>query len=283
MIYAINYADNKYRKAQKYNTKTAYTKGRADKVIEYGPEDIDYKFFKDNEKIFKYSRGAGLWIWKPYFVLKTLNKMENGDYLFYCDSGAYYVNKIQYLIDCMELNKQEIMTYELPLISKQWTKRETFVYLDCDNDEFTEDNQILATYFLVKKSENTIEFFNQFLKYCCDEKIISYKIFNEKIIDYKEFISHREDQSIFSIICKKNNLMKFRDPSQYGNRPWEYRNKDFIYKEKKYFNSEYPQIVCSYRTEKVLKMKIKEFVKKYFVYLNIYNESVVCKKRNIKK
>ena len=41
MIVAINYADEKYKAAQKYNTNTAYKKGRVNKVIEYSPSDID--------------------------------------------------------------------------------------------------------------------------------------------------------------------------------------------------------------------------------------------------
>ncbi|RDY27441.1 hypothetical protein CHL78_009510 [Romboutsia weinsteinii] len=279
MIVAINYADENFIKSQKYNTKTAYKKGKVDKVIEYSPSDIDLEFRESNKKILSYKRGAGLWLWKPYFILKTLNKIEYGDYLFYCDSGAYYTNKVQYLVDIMELNNEDIMVYELPLISKQWTKGETFKFLDCNEEIYKNSNQILATYFLIKKTKRSIKFIEEFLDFCCDEKNISYEIFEKTIQNDKSFIAHREDQSIFSIICRKYNIVPFREPSQFGDRPWEYMQKGYIYMPKVYMNSNYPQIVASYRKDKILKFKVKEFAKKFLLYLNIYNEKKIIKKR----
>lgn len=281
MIVAINYADGNFKKHQKYNTKTAYKKGKVDKVIEYSPSDIDYKFKNENQSIFSYKRGAGLWLWKPYIISKTLDNVNYNDYIFYCDSGAYYVNNIKYLIDAMESNNKEIMVYELPLISRQWTKTETFEFFKCNNDEYKNANQILATYILIKKTDNTIKFFKEFLDKCCDERYISPKRFNSEIDNDKLFIEHREDQSILSILCMKYNIRPFREPSQYGDRPWEYRQRGFIYNSKKYSNSSYPQIIASYRKENLLKFKVKERVKKILYRLNIYNEKRFMKKRKL--
>lgn len=281
MIIAINYADEKFRKSQLYNTKTAYKRGKVDRVIEYSPNDIDEEFRMRNKSIFSYERGAGLWLWKPYIILKTLEEIDNGDYIFYCDSGAYYINKVQHLINCMESNNEEIMLYELPLVSKQWTKAETFKFLDCDNSNYKESNQILATYMLIKKSKKTLEFFKEFLEICCDEKCISPNLFEDKIQNDEVFIAHREDQSILSILCTKYNITPFKEPSQFGDRPWEYRQKNFIYKPKIYKNSNYPQIISSYRKENIYKFKVKENIKKVLFNLNLYNEEILIKKRKL--
>lgn len=32
-------------------------------------------------------RGFGYWIWKPYIIEQQMNKMEDGDVLFYIDVG----------------------------------------------------------------------------------------------------------------------------------------------------------------------------------------------------
>ena len=282
MIIAINYADEKYKKAQKINTKSAYRKGKVDKVIEYGPKDIDLEFQEENKKIFEYSRGAGLWIWKPYFILKTLNKINDGDYLFYCDAGAYYINSIQYLIDEMENNNQEIMLYELPLISKQWTKEETFIGMNCINPIYKDSNQILATYILVKKSNNTVAFFEEFLHCCKNETLISFKTFNKNIENDKSFIAHREDQSILSILAIKYKLIPFRDPSQYGIRPWEYLQNDYLFQPKTYCNSNFPQIIVSYRSANIVTFKLKEKLKNYLFKCGILNEQFYRKKNSIK-
>lgn len=282
MIIAINYADDKFKKSQKLNTKTAYLRGKVDRVIEYSPKDIDQEFKNKNKNIFSYKRGAGLWLWKPYIIFKTLKIMEEGDYLFYCDSGSYYINRVQYLVDCMEENNESIMAFELPLISEQWTKNETFEFLGCNCDEFKKSNQILATYILIKKNNKTIKLIEEFLEACCDEKIISYKNFNKSIINSESYISHREDQSVFSILCRKHKITAFRDPSQYGNRPWEYRhNRDYIYNPKNYVNSNYPQILASYRNQSVFKFTIKEILKKVLSLVNLYSEKSYNKKRNL--
>ena len=49
MIVAINYANDPYKKTQKYCTHSAYKYG-VDKVFEYGPKDIDIDFYKKNLK-----------------------------------------------------------------------------------------------------------------------------------------------------------------------------------------------------------------------------------------
>ncbi|WP_288479657.1 hypothetical protein [uncultured Clostridium sp.] len=281
MIVAINYADDNFRKEQKYNTKTAYKKGKVDKVIEYTPEDIDDSFKKKYNNILKYKRGNGLWLWKPYFIVKTLKELEYGDYLFYCDSGAFYINDVRYLIKSMNEQCQSIMGYDLPLVSRQWTKRETFFYMSCLNNKDIEKNQILATYILLKKTKESVEFFDEFLEECCIEENISYEKLTN-IREFNDFISHREDQSIFSILYNKYNFVSFRDPSQFGLRPWEYRHsKEFKYIPKKHKNSNYPRVVLSYRREKLLKFKIKEFIKNILFNLRIYNEKLYNKKRGI--
>ena len=79
----------------------------------------------------------------------------------------------------------------------------------------------------------------------------------------------------------KYNVVPFREPSQYGDRPWEYRQNGFIYRPKVYNNSRYPQIISSYRKENLYKFKIKEVLKKILLKLNVYNEKVFIKKRGL--
>lgn len=246
MIWAINYGDNNFQKAKKLNKKTALKIGKADRVISYGPEDIDDYFKQKNNKILSQKRGGGFWLWKPYFILKTLSLMEEEDFLFYCDAGAYYVNSISHLVNFMKKNKIELLTFELPLIEKQWTKEETFISMECNKKKYRESNQILATYFLVKKSNKTFKFFQEFLNYAENEELLT-DILKKDLKRDNQFIDHRHDQSIFSLLCKKHNIKPFRDPSQYGEFWWKYcMGKRFLCKPKRY-NSDYPRIIVSYR------------------------------------
>ena len=38
----------------------------------------------------KHKKGHGYYIWKPYLIQKTMNKMNDGDILLYSDAGCEY-------------------------------------------------------------------------------------------------------------------------------------------------------------------------------------------------
>ena len=274
MIVAINYSDDNYKFQQEYNTKTAYKVGGVDKVIEYSPQDIDVDFYKKNAAIFAYKRGAGLWLWKPYIIYKTLQTMEDNDYLFYCDAGVYYVNKVNRLIDVMEKKKVPLMTFELPLLEREWTKKETFDVMDYHQYD---NNQICATYILMKNCEASKKIIAEWLFYMQDERCASPKQCTEEP-NFDDFVEHREDQSVFSVVCHKYNIVPFRDPSQYGDRPYQYawmksyngRWKEWTYNEKKYQNSLYPRIVVSNRSTVPSKYKRREMFRNLLCRLGLY-------------
>lgn len=277
MIIAINYADENFKSAQKINTNTAYKNGKVDKVIEYSPKDIDTIFYENHKNILSKKRGGGYWLWKPYIINKTIDKMNEGDYLFYCDSGVAYINKLQYLIDCLEKSKQDIMAFELPLIEEQWTQQETFKIMNCDRSIYKKSNQLLATYILIKVNNNSKQFIREYLKLCQNEKNLVDNIPQTNT----RCIQHRHDQSIFSLLCKKYNIKPFRDPSQYGIRPWEYLANGREYNPKKYKNSTYPQILVSFRKENGKKYVIKDKLKYILTKIGILNKNQFIKKNNI--
>jgi hypothetical protein len=275
-ISVVNFADNQFKRQQKLNELTAYRYGKADKVYSFSPEDIDPDFKEQNKEILSQKRGAGLWLWKPYFILKTLKLLSDGEYLFYCDSGAYFIDDIKKMIPTMEKYGQSIMGFELPLLERQFTKKETFVLLDYDNYE---NNQILATCILFKKNDFTIKFVEEWLKHAKDERIISPQCCCSEIKEFEDFRVHREDQSIFSILYHKHKLKSFRDVSQFGFRAWEYMWKPFyfwsepwVYSKHKFRDCDYPQIIALYRNEDAKTFKQRECRMNFLYKLKIYNE-----------
>lgn len=240
MIIAVNYADKKFQRAQKLNSKTARAWG-ADRVIEYGPEDIDEAFRSRNRDILDVPRGGGYYLWKPYFYRKAYDELGDGDYLVYIDSGAVYVNKIRYLIDCMEHADTPIMIFSLECerIEKVNTKRDAFVLTGCDETVYTDTPQSIGGYFVCRKSPEVEAYLDEVLHYAQDIRIISDNPNVMGLPNYNEFSDHRHDQSVISLMSKKYQFKRFRDPSQFGltNR----------YEEDVERRSTYPQIVDSHR------------------------------------
>ena len=94
----INYADEKYRKTQRFNSWTGKRIAGFDKVIEYGSDDVPYGYKIAHKEIFDNSRGNGLWLWKPYLIQRTLRECSDGDVVFYADSGSFFLKKIDDVI-----------------------------------------------------------------------------------------------------------------------------------------------------------------------------------------
>lgn len=240
MIIAANYADKKFRRAQRLNSKTARQWG-ADRVIEYTAEDIDPAFRAANKEILSNPRGGGYYLWKPYVFYRGYQELQEGDYLIYTDAGAVYVDKIQKLIDCMEREQVNLMLFSLQneMLERRYTKRDAFILTGCDEERYADTPQSIGGYMVCKKSQEVEDFFQEVLSYAQDIRIISDRPNTMGKENYPDFIDHRHDQSVISLISKKRGIKKFRDPSQHGliNR----------YPEDVEKRSSYPQIIDSHR------------------------------------
>ncbi|MCX4296503.1 MAG: hypothetical protein OSJ73_05650 [Lachnospiraceae bacterium] len=250
MIVAINYSDWKYKKAQKFNSITATQKGKVDKVISYSPKNIDTEFRKKNASILSQDRGNGFWLWKPYIIKKTLDSLQQNDYLIYLDSGAFYMNNVQYLIKVMEKEKQDIMAFELPFKERHYSKRDVFICMGCDEPRYTDTNQRMATMIIIKKTNRAQCFTNEWLQFAQMEDIITDAKNHMGKYNYNGFVDNRHDQSVFSILSKKYKIKAFRDPSQYGRFPKLFWSRKIEVSEDA---TNYPQIIAEHRFSEVTK------------------------------
>lgn len=219
MIYLINYADENYQEAQHYCSQMARARGGFDKVIEYHPNDIDDAvinlcpegIYGNNRKAKRYG------LWRPYIIKKTLDEIQYGDYLCYCDAGGYFIRNVVPLIKRMEKKNQDIRVSVLPLLEKQWTKRDVFLYFDADYPDVTDSNQICSTFIFIKKTKRSVAFFEQYFQISKDMPILFTDAENVLGKDnYPEYIENRHNQSVLSILCKVHNIKPDTDISEYG-------------------------------------------------------------------
>ena len=248
----INYSNEHYTNAQKINTNTALKIGGFKKVISYSEKDIDSVFWNKNKKILQQIRGGGYWLWKPYIIKKALAEIDDGEYLFYCDSGSRFIEPFEKMIYSFDI-KLDIIVFELQAIEKRYTKKDCLLLMDCDESNMAESKQRQATFSLWKKTDFSMKFLEEWLFFAKDERILT-NIENELGFGNDEnFVEHRHDQSIFSLMTKKYNLKAYRDPPQFGNN-----FKDL------YPDSKYPQILVSTRQKNISFIeKIKKIIRPY--------------------
>jgi hypothetical protein len=236
----INYANAYFYKSQKINSQSGLEVGLFDEVISYSPKNIDRNFMSKNKHILQCSRGNGYWLWKPYFIKKTLEQLNEGDFLFYCDSGAYFIKPITSLIDLSLDTNQDIIVFDLQLKESVYTKRDAFILMDCDTPKYSESNQRLGSFSLWRKTKNSMKFLEEYLAYAQDDRIITDLENQCGAPNYPSFKDHRHDQSILSLLSKKYNIEAYRDPSQWGNKVIE-----------NYPNSQYKQIIEHTRAKEI--------------------------------
>lgn len=202
------------------------------KGFHYRKENLIHTdFYIRNIEIFKRSRGYGYWLWKPYFILEALNKVKENDIIFYVDAGAKFILDPTPLVDIARTNKSGIVTFNhWPVVISQFTKRDTFINLKCDNKDYWNANIIMAGIMLLKKNNFTVQLIKKWLKECENINSLSDNPNIHGKDNLPGFIAHREDQSIFSILIKKLNIETYRDPSKWGNflKMIEYRHDNEI-------------------------------------------------------
>jgi len=79
----------------------------------------------------------------------------------------------------------------------------------------------MGSFHLIKKSEQSLKFYKEYLDLCCNPSNIT-DITNSNTQQNDGFIDHRQDQSIFSLLYKKYKLRPVKDPSQRGDYPLSY-------------------------------------------------------------
>jgi hypothetical protein len=184
----------------------------------YSKKDIiNTDLFKNNKFIFSFKRGFGLWLWKPFIILKTLEKLREGEILIYADSGCLLINDPSPLYHLADSNIYGLVAFNCsPITNKEFVKKQTFINMKCDSEEFWNSPHIIATVLIFKKTTHSIKLVKEWLK----EMEIASSLVPEKKkesdFNLPEFIEHREDQSIFSLLVRKKNIKTYRNPSKWG-------------------------------------------------------------------
>lgn len=243
----INYANKPYRQTQKWNSWTGRHIGGFDKVYSFSPEDIQREYFENHREILSNPRGNGLWLWKPYFILRVLEQCQEGDLVFYADSGSFFLRGIDHLINGMA-EGEDIWVSDIPLLEGSFTAPVCMEKLNCDTERIRNSNQIQGGFLLLRCSRESREFVRRWLALCEDRELINPAVPEET---KGECIEHREDQSLLSLLCKEQGIRPHRDPSQFGKYPQDYYNPGYPFRIPSHPEDRYPPVLFLHRSKKL--------------------------------
>jgi len=218
MIQHITYSDHRMTIAARKCVESALKHG-CDSSIHLKPENINRNFYEKYKHILDQDRGAGFWLWKPYIILEALNRLKNNDILVYTDAGVEWVANIDQLLNEMQ---GEIMVFGNGWRHGDWCKGDVLKGMNAEN--FVNHDQVQASCIILKRTKETIDFVEQWLKFCTMDNFIDDTL--SFWANEPTFREHRHDQAILTNLVLLNNIPFNRWPAQYNLRGNEkYNNK----------------------------------------------------------
>jgi hypothetical protein len=99
-----------------------------------------------------------------------------------------------------------------------FTKRDTLLALDMDKSDVLDTLQMQTGCFAFVKNDFTKKFVTEWLHYLVMPEHLT--LSNSKAKNHKEFWTHKEDQSVFSLLVKKYSIKSY--PLPYINSPVDF-------------------------------------------------------------
>jgi hypothetical protein len=215
----LTYNDN----SKIYSEYNNYLKFSVKKYSDFTPlvfnkNDIDEYFKNGNADILNENIGGGYWLWKPYIILTTLNLLKENDILFYLDSKYFFVENFEGLYE-EHLKENDIVVWknkpnEEATCLKNYCKMDVIQKYDMKYSVFDKNAECCwAGAIMIKKTDFTLKIISEWLEMCSDYHNISN--IPSSIPNSCEFIEHRHDQSLLSIVLYKNNIKFHYFPKKY--------------------------------------------------------------------
>ena len=248
IIKLVAFADSTLKRSAERLKEQAVRSGYYDQIKVYSEKDLDKNCKNEIKKIIKKTgkkRGYGYWFWKPYIVFNELKIVNEGDIINYVDVGCHILSnkneKFQLYLNTLQHKKKDIVAFQYNPLKKdkfkninfpsmeeyKYTKSDLFDYFNFKSNNLTvKSPQFWAGCFFIKKSNFSINFLNEWLDVFKSSTNLIDDSFSKK--NYEGFIENRHDQSVFSLLCKKNtnNIESFSAfeldwAYKYGQRTWD--------------------------------------------------------------
>ncbi len=214
----ISFGTVEYKGAIEALRHSALRVGGADEFRAFGESDVADLFARHPGHLDQ-SRGYGWWAWKPYLILKTLETLQDGDVVVYCDSTMVFRQPVSAVVDAWtspvvvpRLGGWSANDYR----NARWTKKATFDKMGVD-PRAGEDGQLHAAFQVYRNGPDARTFVREYLRWCLDLDVVCDAGKDLPGIDGGPVKDHRHDQSVLSLLAFDNPLVTIMpDVTQHG-------------------------------------------------------------------
>lgn len=172
-------------------------KARASSFSVYSMVDLDANFVRRNLNTLNYSRGAGFWLWKPYIILKHLDRIPEGDLLVYVDCGVLPKQDFTQILEFEDISKVHLWLVD-GMNFLEWTDPEVLKKMKVRLEESSLSG-VMAGGIVAINNKFTRKTFSKWLKICEQPSLLR----PETLPNFKKsegFYWHRHDQSLLNCL-----------------------------------------------------------------------------------
>ena len=131
--------------------------------------------------------------------------MADGDLLLYLDSGCEIdVRRADKLRRCFDIVKTGLVMHVPTQVEHQWSKMDLISHLGCNDRRYLDTPQAQTGRILLLVCDRTRQFVREWYETGCNYHLIDDS--PSVIQNLASFKEHRHDQSIFSLLGKRDNL-----------------------------------------------------------------------------
>lgn len=215
----ITYGNTTFAQARDRIIREAQETGIFNGIVKgYSPNDLSEEFKEATSVAVNQPRGGGYWIWKPYIIYTTLEKMNDDEFLCYSDAGSRFnisgLERFNEYIQMIEPSTgKSVVVMQLDNLKastdtfeeKVWTTSALFEYFQIDTlNPIRNSSQILATVFICRKTPESMDIVKRWLDVAMEKPELFTDMFNEDAKNKEPmFRENRHDQSVFSLIVKQ--------------------------------------------------------------------------------
>lgn len=184
-------------------------------------------FFTEHKHfIADHPKGYGLWIWKPAILSYLIDNLEDGEMVLLLDAGCQLNtnhnswSRFQDYVDICRTSDLLVMQLAdnsfgfKKLTDAAWTKLSTLNFLD-PNSVFRNTNQIQSGIIFAIKSDKSQRIANKWMTSCIESKYSFLVDPLETESQTDDFIQHRWEQSILSLIVKSEGIQPIEDETYF--------------------------------------------------------------------
>jgi len=232
--YMTAYGTHEYYENLNILEKSAYEVGMIDEFVKFTNDDLkDSEYFIRNQHImarpfdrniidtYGKIRNAQYWIWKPYIILETMKRCDEGDIVFYVDGGMKVIADLSTLYEITKTNKGNRMFFSASQryaqhLQSEYTKRDCFVLMGLDEPKYWNTRMGNSALSVWMKTQENIDYITEWMTYMTDPRVVTDDANTCGLPNLPGHIEHRFDQSVLTLLNLKYGDELYRDPSQYS-------------------------------------------------------------------